>query len=100
MPQGHLCDPDRHTRRQPLLVLAAAPPLPVATLATARRLIGYVTFRGLPDVALTLPLAAGAPLSVPWATMTLRHLPENTIRGAFGVLTLVLGLVSLAKLLG
>jgi uncharacterized membrane protein YfcA len=63
-------------------------------------LIGYVTIKGLPDPALTLPLAAGALLSVPWATVTVRHLPENVIRAAVGVLTLVLGLVSLAKLLG
>lgn len=62
-------------------------------------LIGYVMLKGLPDPALTLPLAAGALLSVPWATVTVRHLPESTIRAAVGVLTLALGLVSLAKLL-
>jgi uncharacterized membrane protein YfcA len=62
-------------------------------------LAGYVAIKGLPDPALTLPLAAGALLSVPWATVTVRHLPESAIRGAVGALTLVLGLVSLAKLL-
>ena len=62
-------------------------------------LIGYVAIKGLPDPALALPLTAGALLSVPWATVTVRHLPENAIRAAVGALTLVLGLVSLAKLL-
>lgn len=63
-------------------------------------LIGYASMKGLPDPSLTLPLAAGALLSVPWATVTVRHLPETAIRAAVGVLTLALGLVSLAKLLG
>lgn len=63
-------------------------------------LIGYATLNGLPNPTLTLPLAAGALLSVPWATVTVRHLPESTIRAAVGVLTLVLGLISLVKLLG
>lgn len=63
-------------------------------------LVGYAAVKGLPDSALTLPLAAGALLSVPWATVTVRHLPENAIRAAVGVLTLVLGLISLVKLLG
>ena len=62
-------------------------------------LAGYVAIKGLPDPALTLPLAAGALLSVPWATVTVRHLPESAIRAAVGALTLILGLVSLATLL-
>ncbi len=62
-------------------------------------LAGYLALKGAPDWGLALPLTAGALLSVPWATVTVRHLPENTIRAAVGGLTLVLGLVSLAKLL-
>jgi uncharacterized membrane protein YfcA len=61
-------------------------------------LIGYVAVKGLPNPALTLPLVSGALLSVPWATVTVRHLPESAIRAAVGVLTLILGLVSLVKL--
>ncbi|MFY9976405.1 MAG: hypothetical protein WAK53_19295 [Chromatiaceae bacterium] len=55
--------------------------------------------KGLPDPALSLPLAAGALLSVPWVTVTVRYLPESAIRAAVGALTLILGLVSLARLL-
>ena len=42
-----------------------------------------------------LSLAAGALLAVPWATLTVRHLPEPWLRAGVGALTLVLGLVSL-----
>jgi uncharacterized membrane protein YfcA len=62
-------------------------------------LTGYLLIAGGPNWALTLPLTAGALLSVPWATLTIRHLPETWIRAGVGVLTLVLGLVSLLKLL-
>ena len=59
----------------------------------------YVAVKGAPDWGLTLPLATGALLSVPWATVTVRRLPETWLRAGVGILTLVLGLVSLAKLL-
>ncbi len=52
------------------------------------------------DLALATPLALGALLSVPMATVTVKRLPEGVVRGAVGIMTLVLGLVSLAKLLG
>jgi uncharacterized membrane protein YfcA len=42
---------------------------------------------------------AGALLSVPLATVTVRRLPEILIRRAVGALTLLLALISLAKLL-
>ncbi len=61
---------------------------------------GYLVLKGVPDMGLALPLSAGALLSVPWATVTVRRLPESGIRAAVGILTLILGLVSLAKLLG
>jgi len=51
------------------------------------------------DLALATPLALGALLSVPMATVTVKRLPEGVVRGAVGIMTLVLGLVSLAKLL-
>jgi uncharacterized protein len=59
----------------------------------------YVAVKGAPDWGLTLPLATGALLSVPWATVTVRRLPETWLRAGVGILTLVLGAVSLAKLL-
>ena len=49
---------------------------------------------------LALPLMAGALLSVPLATVTVRRLPETLIRRAVGTLTLLLGLIALAKLVG
>jgi uncharacterized membrane protein YfcA len=51
------------------------------------------------DLALATPLALGALLSVPMATITVKQLPEGVVRGAVGIMTLILGLVSLAKLL-
>jgi uncharacterized membrane protein YfcA len=62
-------------------------------------LAGYLAVKGAPDWSLALPLAAGAMLSVPWATVTVRRLPETWLRAAVGTLTLILGAVSLAKLL-
>lgn len=59
----------------------------------------YILLRQQIDWALALPLAMGAMLSVPMATVTVKRLPESLIRAAVGVLTLVLGLISLLKLL-
>ena len=59
---------------------------------------GYLAVKGAPDWGLTLPLAAGALLSVPWATVTVRRLPETWLRAGVGGLTLILGFVSLVKL--
>ncbi len=52
------------------------------------------------NLALTLPLALGALLSVPLATLTVRRMPEELVRGAVGVFSLLLGLVALTKVLG
>ena len=60
----------------------------------------YLVLNGGIDWTLTLPLAAGALLSVPLATATVSWLPEDWIRRAVGSLTLVLGVVLLLKLLG
>jgi len=51
------------------------------------------------DWSLAVPLAAGALLSVPIATLTVRRLPEGVIRGVVGVLTIALGLLTLSRLL-
>jgi len=60
----------------------------------------YLTLSGGLDWALAAPLAFGALLSVPVATITVKRLPESVIRGAVGVVTLALGLLSLIKLVG
>lgn len=52
------------------------------------------------DWDLTVPLVAGAMLSVPLATGLIRRLSDHHVRLAVGVLTCALGLVSLSKLLG
>ncbi|MBK1716530.1 sulfite exporter TauE/SafE family protein [Thiocystis violacea] len=62
-------------------------------------LSAYLVFGGAIDWSLTLPLVAGALLSVPLATATVKGLPENWLRRAVGGMTLILGLVLLAKLL-
>ncbi len=63
-------------------------------------LLAYLVLNGGIDWSLTLPLAAGALLSVPIATATVKRLPESWLRLSVGVLTLVLGLVLLIKLIG
>jgi len=48
------------------------------------------------DWGLTLPLVAGALLSVPIATLTVRRLPEKGLRTAVGLVTLALGALALS----
>ena len=60
----------------------------------------YLVLSGSPDWSLALPLATGALLSVPVATITVKRLSEATLRAAVGILTLSLGLLFLLKLLG
>jgi uncharacterized membrane protein YfcA len=62
-------------------------------------LAAYVWIRGSPDWSLAIPLTAGALLSVPMATLTVRKLPETFIRASVGVVTCVLGLLTFVKLL-
>jgi len=45
---------------------------------------------------LTIPLVAGALLSVPVATLTVRRLPEKGLRLIVGLVTLALGVLSLS----
>lgn len=59
----------------------------------------YIVLAGAPAWRLALPLTAGALLSVPLATLTVRKLPETGMRRAVGVATCALGAVTLAKLL-
>jgi len=69
-------------------------------LTCAVGLAAYLYFRSGIDWALTLPLVAGALLSVPLATATVRHLPEASIRRGVGLFTLILGAILLGRLLG
>lgn len=59
----------------------------------------YLVLKGGLDWTLATPLAAGALLSVPVATLTVKRMPESAIRAAVGIVTLGLGLLSLAKLI-
>jgi uncharacterized protein len=47
---------------------------------------------------LAVPLTLGALLSVPMATVTIRHIPEHVVRGLVGGVTLALGALALLKL--
>ena len=62
-------------------------------------LLAYVVIQGGLDYALAVPLTAGAVLSVPMATLTVRRLPEAVMRCSVGVVTCLLGILTLAKLL-
>jgi uncharacterized membrane protein YfcA len=63
-------------------------------------LIGYAAVGKAMAWNLAVPLALGALLSVPMATVTVRHVPEHVVRGLVGAVTLALGLLALLKLLG
>ncbi len=64
-------------------------------------LVGLITYFQLSNHInwqLAAPLAAGALFSVPFATLTVRRVPERWTRAAVGVVTLILGLLTLGKL--
>jgi len=48
--------------------------------------------------SLAVPLTLGALLSVPMATVTIRHIPEPVVRGLVGGVTVGLGMLALLKL--
>jgi len=62
-------------------------------------LLAYVLIHGGLDFALAVPLTAGAVLSVPMATLTVRRLPEPVMRCSVGFVTCLLGILTLGKLL-
>jgi len=59
----------------------------------------YLVIHGGFDFALAVPLTAGAVLSVPMATLTVRQLPEAVMRYSVGVVTCLLGILMFVKLL-
>lgn len=69
-------------------------------LTCAVGLGAYLVFKSGMDWSLALPLIAGALLSVPLATATVKHLPEAGIRRGVGIFTLVLGVLLLSRLFG
>ena len=62
-------------------------------------LAAYLVLHGQVNWTLAIPLTAGAVLSVPMATLTVRRLPEAAMRMSVGVVTLLLGILTLVKLL-
>ena len=62
-------------------------------------LILYVVMHGQVHWPLAAPLTLGAVFSVPLATLTVRVLPEPVIRGSVGVVTCLLGMLTLVKLI-
>lgn len=61
-------------------------------------LLAYVLLHGHVDWTLAAPLTAGAMLSVPMATLTVRKLPETVMRGSVGVVTCLLAFLTFVKL--
>jgi uncharacterized membrane protein YfcA len=61
--------------------------------------LGYLAMGKSIAWELAMPLALGALLSVPMATLTVSRTSEASLRGIVGVVTLVLGVVALMKLL-
>ena len=62
-------------------------------------LAAYLVLHGQVNWTLAIPLTAGAVLSVPMATLTVRRLPEAAMRISVGVVTFLLGILTLVKLL-
>lgn len=60
-------------------------------------LTAYILAKGNLDWGLAVPLTLGAVLSVPVATLTVRQIPEVFMRGSVGVVTCLLGLITLVK---
>ena len=60
--------------------------------------LGYLAAGKSIACGLAVPLTQGGLLSVPMATLTVRHLPERTMRSLVGIITLALGCVALLKL--
>jgi uncharacterized membrane protein YfcA len=67
-------------------------------LTCAVGLVLFIILRGGLEFRLALPLAAGALLSVPLATWTVKIMPARMIRVSIGYFTLFLGLLTLLKL--
>jgi hypothetical protein len=61
-------------------------------------LILYIIFHGWMDWRLALPLSAGAIVSVPMATWTVRILPEAFLKKSIGIATIFLGALTLINL--
>jgi len=57
----------------------------------------YILFHGHIDLMLAAPLTLGAMLSVPMATLTVKFLPEYAVRSGVGVMTCLLGILTLIK---
>jgi len=67
-------------------------------LTCAVGLAAYLVVHGQLFWPLALPLTAGALLSVPVATLTVRRMPESAMRGGVGLVTCLLGFAACAKL--
>jgi uncharacterized membrane protein YfcA len=62
-------------------------------------LAAYVVLHGGLDWSLATPLTLGATLSVPIATLTVRHMREAALRCSVGIVTCTLGMAALAQVL-
>jgi uncharacterized membrane protein YfcA len=84
--------------------LPAKPAVAVTSVAEAATclvgVLGYLAAGKTIAWNLAVPLTTGALLSVPLATVTIRHLPEHVVRGLVGAVTLALGTLALFKLFG
>jgi uncharacterized membrane protein YfcA len=69
------------------------------SLVCAVGLAAYLFLGKTIDWTLAIPLATGALLSVPLATLTVRRVSEGAMRATVGIATIMLGLVALLKLI-
>jgi uncharacterized membrane protein YfcA len=62
-------------------------------------LTAYILIHGRIDIMLAVPLTLGAMLSIPMATLTVKRMPEYVVRSSVGVVTCMLGILTLIKLI-
>jgi uncharacterized membrane protein YfcA len=86
-------------------VVSGMPPkhaIAITSLAEALTCIvgftAYILIHGHVDLMLAAPLTLGAMLSVPMATLTVKWLPEHAVRSGVGLVTCLLGILTLVKL--
>lgn len=69
------------------------------SLTCAVGLITYIIMQQSIYLPLAIPLIAGALLSVPIATLTVKRMPETCLRGGVGITTCALGVLMFIKVL-
>lgn len=61
--------------------------------------VSYLLLKGNINWSLAFPLVVGAVLSTPLSALTVKKIPETKMKGIIGVITIILGLLTIIKVL-